>query len=526
MDRRNGYTDLISGFEDLKVKRKATVEGIEADTIEIKSIEKRIRALKRQWKDVQKALTKDIAERAKLDATLSEIDVAGLSSEAMMLKIQQASMSVEEYAANLRKDLEDEVRNSEARANEEHAQQAKAIDDAVRKATKDVAAGPGDTQRLPVISGTPRVDRSSEAVTITNSKCKIEDEDGKVRTLAIRCYRSTAADLVAPHMAKAKVSPACLVYFHGDGIVTGSLDTHDWLCRTLAGSAGVVVASVAYRQPPEHRFPAAFDDAWAALEYIADGGIAKGKPPARLAVAGDSAGGGLAAACCLRARDAAEAPKIALQILFYPWLDLRPDSPAVKSELCDGRFGVRREALDWLVKAYAPRTAKESEIAKNESKPKDESERTQGEEAEEDDEEDPPMDEEEAEAREKAKKAEEEAKAALEETEKWLWASDPRASPLLMETAEGLPRTFLAYCADDPLSIDAIKFAGRLRSECSDPKIVHTMRMKGPRHGFAKFADKPEAQTVLTAAAAFLSAAFYAPLPSAAQVESGRGSVG
>merc|ERR1712216_545685 len=162
---------------------------------------------------------------------------------------------------------------------------------------------------------------------------------------------------------KQGVSPPVLVYFHGEGFVMGTLETHDWLCRTLAGAAcGVSIIAIHYRQPPEHRFPAAFEDAYGALRWVAEGNMAKGKPPMRVAVAGDSAGGGIAAACCLRARSDPEGPKIELQVLLYPWLDLRPDSAAVKvGGACDW---VTRIELEWLRNAYAPRTAKEAEVKK------------------------------------------------------------------------------------------------------------------------------------------------------------------
>lgn len=111
-----------------------------------------------------------------------------------------------------------------------------------------------------------------------------------------------------------------LVYFHGGGWVRGNLDTHDGICRWLAADAGCLVISVAYRRAPENRFPAAVEDAYAAVEWAANNGSAFRGEPDRLAVAGDSAGGNLAAAVSLMARDR-NGPAIEHQLLLYPVLD-------------------------------------------------------------------------------------------------------------------------------------------------------------------------------------------------------------
>jgi acetyl esterase len=113
-----------------------------------------------------------------------------------------------------------------------------------------------------------------------------------------------------------------LVYFHGGGWVIGNLDSHDGAARWLANRAGVAVASVDYRLAPEHVFPAAVDDCWAATSWIAEHGEELGTDPDRLVVGGDSAGGNLAAVMALLARDAG-APSIRLQVLVYPAVDAR-----------------------------------------------------------------------------------------------------------------------------------------------------------------------------------------------------------
>lgn len=115
-----------------------------------------------------------------------------------------------------------------------------------------------------------------------------------------------------------------LVFFHGGGWVIGDLDTHDTLCRELANGAGCAVVSVDYRLAPEHRFPAAADDAFAALRGVREQAAALGVDASRLAVGGDSAGGNLAAVAALEARDAGLG--LRFQLLIYPVTDLRRGS--------------------------------------------------------------------------------------------------------------------------------------------------------------------------------------------------------
>lgn len=117
-----------------------------------------------------------------------------------------------------------------------------------------------------------------------------------------------------------------LLYFHGGGFTVGSIESHDVLCRELARLADCAVLSLDYRLAPEHRFPAAVDDAWGALQWLARHAPDLGLQPGPLAVGGDSAGGTLAAVCAILARDAGI--PLALQLLFYPGCAARQDSPS------------------------------------------------------------------------------------------------------------------------------------------------------------------------------------------------------
>lgn len=120
-----------------------------------------------------------------------------------------------------------------------------------------------------------------------------------------------------------------LVFFHGGGFVVGSLATHDSVCRTLCHQAHCAVLAVDYRLAPEHRFPVAFEDAWDALAWLLGNAGEHGLDAQRVAVGGDSAGGTLAAACALQARD--QGLKLSLQLLFYPGCAARQDSASHKT---------------------------------------------------------------------------------------------------------------------------------------------------------------------------------------------------
>ena len=112
-----------------------------------------------------------------------------------------------------------------------------------------------------------------------------------------------------------------LAYFHGGGWVFCSLDTHDNVCRSLANGAGCVMVSVDYRLAPEHKFPAAVEDAYAATQWGADNAACINGDPTRIAVGGDSSGGNLAAGVSLMAKDQ-KGPSLVYQLLVNPATNL------------------------------------------------------------------------------------------------------------------------------------------------------------------------------------------------------------
>ena len=140
-----------------------------------------------------------------------------------------------------------------------------------------------------------------------------------------------------------------LLYFHGGGWVIGDLDTHDVLCRQLTAEAGVTVVNVDYRLAPEHKFPAAADDAWAATRWTVAHASEFGVDAGRLAVGGDSAGGNLAAVVALQARDAG-APIIKLQVLVYPVTDVAAESRSYQ-DFSEG-YMLTRESMRWFTAHY------------------------------------------------------------------------------------------------------------------------------------------------------------------------------
>jgi acetyl esterase len=139
--------------------------------------------------------------------------------------------------------------------------------------------------------------------------------------ISIRCYHPGGSD-----------PGPVLVYFFGGGWTLGTIETSDGVCRALANASGCVTIAVGYRLAPEHKFPAAVEDCYAAIRWISGHGGELGADVTRLAVAGDSSGGNLAAVTSLLARDRG-GPRLTCQVLIYPNTNHDPNPPTVPGDI-------------------------------------------------------------------------------------------------------------------------------------------------------------------------------------------------
>jgi acetyl esterase len=218
-----------------------------------------------------------------------------------------------------------------------------------------------------------------------------------------------------------------IVFFHGGGWCVGGLETHDGPCRFLATHSGADVLSVDYRLAPEHPFPAAVDDALAAFRWAAGAAEELGADPARIAVAGDSAGGNLAAAVSLLSRDL-DGPRPALQALLYPVTDVGRAHRS-RDVFAEG-FLLTRADMDWFERHYlGPRQP-----------------------------------------------AGDGGRGAVPH------ADDPRVAVLRAEDLAGLPPAYVATAGFDPLRDEAEEYAKRMRAAGNR---VALRRHPGLIHGFA-----------------------------------------
>jgi acetyl esterase len=156
--------------------------------------------------------------------------------------------------------------------------------------------------------------------------------------IGVRVYTPAGA---GPHPA--------LVFFHGGGWVIGDLDTHDGVCRSLTNAGRCAVASVDYRLAPEHRYPVAAEDSYAAFRWVLAHAGALGIDPRRLAVGGDSAGGNLATVVALMARDRGT-PLPIFQVLVYPATDFGLDTPSYRENATG--YVLTREGMRWFYGHY------------------------------------------------------------------------------------------------------------------------------------------------------------------------------
>lgn len=203
-----------------------------------------------------------------------------------------------------------------------------------------VADGPAVETLTPEEARRASEERRARAAPAVEPIHSVEDSafGGPGGEIGIRVYRpSDDAPLPA------------VVFFHGGGWVLCDLDSHDPICRRISKETGSIVVSVDYRRAPEHRFPAAVEDSYAAVAHLVDHAGELGIDPVRVAVAGDSAGGNLAAAAALMARDRG-GPELAFQLLVYPITDHDFDTPSYRAN-SDGYY-VTRAAMQWYWKQY------------------------------------------------------------------------------------------------------------------------------------------------------------------------------
>ena len=155
----------------------------------------------------------------------------------------------------------------------------------------------------------------------------------------VRIYTPVAGSGVLP----------VIVFFHGGGWVIGDLDTHDAVCRALANESHAKVVAVDYRLAPEHRYPAALEDCYSVVQWVEKQASEINVDPNRIAVAGDSAGGNLAACVCLKSRDE-KGPAVGFQLLIYPVIDQAATSGS-RSEFAEGYF-LEQTTMRWFSDHY------------------------------------------------------------------------------------------------------------------------------------------------------------------------------
>lgn len=206
-------------------------------------------------------------------------------------------------------------------------------------------AWPGEPEK-PVEECTPAEARRQYLDGFASKQWPLEPvesvEELDIQGIRIKVWRGLGA---APCDAPA------LLYLHGGGWVIGAPETHEDICRTLANDAGAVVVAPDYRLAPEHPFPAAIEDCAATLAWMEEQATALGINANRILVAGDSAGGNLAAVIALLARDG-QAPAILGQVLIYPVTDQQQTSDSYRRYATD--FGLTTQAMHWFRDHYLP----------------------------------------------------------------------------------------------------------------------------------------------------------------------------
>lgn len=182
---------------------------------------------------------------------------------------------------------------------------------------------------------------------------KVEDRTipGPYRPIPVRIYWPEGADGSRPLPV--------YVNFHGSGYVVFSIDTYDHVCRILCRDAGCIVVAVDYCKSPEHKYPKPVEEAWASTVWVAQNAASFGGDPERIAVGGDSAGGGLATVVAQRAK-AEGGPKLAFQLLVYPVTDTREDTQSYK-DFAEG-YMLTADTMHWFFHCYFNAESERDEI--------------------------------------------------------------------------------------------------------------------------------------------------------------------
>ena len=214
---------------------------------------------------------------------------------------------------------------------------------------------------LDSLAGTDTPDLSEQSVEEARAMMAlltlVDGEPEPVDDVTTRTIPGPAGDIpVRIYRNRSERAQPVLVWYHGGGWVIGDLESGDPTARKLANRSGAVVVSVDYRLAPEHPFPAAVDDCWAALEWVAANAAEIGGDPARVAIGGDSAGGNLAAVVAIALRDADHLP-LRLQLLIYPATDQRRGWP---SHTSNGQgYLLTADTMDYFHDHYLPDKAQD-----------------------------------------------------------------------------------------------------------------------------------------------------------------------
>jgi len=235
------------------------------------------------------------------------------------------------------------------------------LDPEIQAIVEMIEAAPGPPAHLvPIAQARAAHDRESALLSGAGeevAEVRELDVPGPAGPIRVRAFRpleeraAPGADVGAPDRPGAGLP--LVAYLHGGGWAVGTLDAFDPLCRALANASGALVASIDYRLAPEHPFPAALDDALAAVRWLAAHAGELGADPARVAVAGDSAGANLATVAARRLRDERSGdeaagrgrcgPALRLQALIYPVCDSALDSPSYRD--FDSGFGLSAASM-------------------------------------------------------------------------------------------------------------------------------------------------------------------------------------